>query len=127
MPSRFETRFQNQSIPRLNRTFGVSVTLARGALTTASFTARRNERQFKSMGGQYGLDIDVEMRDFILPVASVVIDGVTAEPKKLDVVCEIATGETFEVLQPTDNIPAVELLPGGYEWLVHTKKINLDF
>ena len=126
MPNVFETTFNERVIPAANRGFGVLVTLSRGANTTAQFTARRTDRFFKSMGAQYGLDIDVEMRDFIVPVQLMVIDGIAVEPKKLDVVREIATGEAFEVLQPNDDTPAVELLPGGYEWLVHTKKIELD-
>jgi hypothetical protein len=126
MPNAFETTFNTRVIPAANRGFGVSVTLSRGALTTAEFTARRNDKHHTSMGAKYGLDISVVMRDFILPVESIVIDGIAVEPKRLDIVREVETAEAFEVLQPDDNTPAVELLPGGYEWLVHTKKIKLD-
>lgn len=124
MPNTFETTFNERVLLAGNRAFAVDVTLSRGALTTASFKARRNERQYKSMGAQYGINVNIEMRDFILPVASVVLDGVAVEPKKLDVIYEVSTGESFEVLQPSDDVAAVELLPGGYEWLVHTQRLE---
>jgi hypothetical protein len=125
MPNAFETTFQQRVIPAANRGFGVEVTLSRGVQTSEPFTARRNEKTHKSEGGKYGLDINVVMRDWILPVASVVVDGSQIEPRRLDVILEIATSERFEVLQPDENTPAVELMPGGYEWLVHTKKIEV--
>jgi hypothetical protein len=39
-------------------------------------------------------------------------------------IVEIETGEVFEVQSPDDSTPVAELLPGGYEWLLHTKKIE---
>lgn len=62
------------------------------------------------------------MRDFVLPVASVVIDGDTLEPRTGDRITE--GDEVFEI-QPYDtNKPSVELQAGGFEYLVHTKKIE---
>ena len=52
---------------------------------------------------------------------------VDRKPKRLDVIHETETGESFEVQSPDDKTPAVELIAGGYEWLVHTKKIKVGF
>jgi hypothetical protein len=122
MPSAFERKFQTRSIPSLNRTFGVSVTLSRGALVSASFTARRSQKEHRAVGQEYGIEIGITMRDFYLPVASLVIDGATIEPRTSDRITE--GGEVFEISPPSNDKKSVELLAGGYEYLVHTKRIE---
>jgi hypothetical protein len=122
MPSLFERRFNSQSLPMLNRTFGVSVTLSRGALTTAAFTARRNEQEYKALGHEIGIEVSIVMRDFYLPVSSLVLDGVAIEPRTGDWITE--GDETYEISPPDNTKPSIGLLPGGYEYLVHTKRIE---
>lgn len=122
MPSRFEQRYQARSIPKLNRSFGVLIRFQRGINLSAEFTARRSSRNYTAIGAEYGIEIKITMRDFVLPVASVVIDGDTLEPRTGDRITE--GDEVFEI-QPIDqNKPSVELQSGGYEWLVHTKKVE---
>lgn len=120
--SEFDTAFQDFCVPTFQDQFGVLVCLARGPRSTAEFSARRSDRMHSTMGAEYGLEVKVAMRDFILPVASIVIDGETIEPRVGDRIVE--GEEVFEVLAPDASRPAVELLSGDFEYLVHTKRIE---
>lgn len=122
MPSRFESTFQDRVIPAAERAFGVTVQFMRGVNVSDEFTARRNDRIHKAIGAEYGIEVKITMRAFILPVASVVIDGDQLEPRSGDRVKE--GDEIFEIQPPDSNTPAVELQAGGYEWIVHTKRIE---
>jgi hypothetical protein len=122
MPSQFETMRQIASTPVLENHFGVSVVFARGADVTEAFTARRNDKIHHAIGQEFGLEVRITMRDFILPVASLVIDSVTIEPRTGDRITE--GSEVFEIQPPDDQKPSVELQTGGYEYLVHTKRIQ---
>jgi hypothetical protein len=122
MPSAFEQRFQTNAIPKLNTQFGVSVTLSRGANTTEAFIARRNEQVYKALGHEIGIEVSIVMRDFYLPVASLVLDGLTIEPRTGDWITE--GDEVYEISPPDNTKPSIGLLPGGYEYLVHTKRIE---
>ncbi len=121
MPSLYEQRFQARAIPMLNRTFGVSVTFIRGIYSSAEFTVRRNDIEHKTIDGN-GIPVSITMRDFVLPVASVVIDGDTVEPRTGDRIMEGT--EVFEIQPPDENKNSVELQPGGYEWICHTKRVE---
>jgi hypothetical protein len=121
MPSLFEQRFQARAVPMLNRTFGVLITFVRGIYSSASITARRNDIEHRTIDGN-GIPISITMRDFILPVADVVIDGDTVEPRTGDRILEGA--EVFEIQPPDENKLSVELQAGGYEWICHTKRIE---
>src|SRR5690606_28731777 len=98
--SRFEEAFNTRVHPALQGLFGVEVSLHRGHLFTEPFTARRNDREHSALGAEYGLEITVLMRDFLLPVASVVIDGDEVQPRTGDRICE--GDEIFEI-QPPDK------------------------
>lgn len=122
MPSRFEDRFQALAVPAFAREFGVDVTFTRGVNTSDEFTARRSDRIHKAIGAEYGIEIRITMRDFTLPVASVVINGSAVEPRTGDRITE--GSEIFEIQPPDEKTPSVELQAGGYEWLVHTKRVE---
>lgn len=122
MPNAFESAFKDRVLLAANRAFGVLVRLVRGKLATAEFTARRGDREYTAIGHEYGIEVTILMRDFMLPVASVVIDGDTVEPRTGDRI--IDDGETFEISPPDENRPSVELPPGSSDWLVHTKRIK---
>lgn len=122
MASLFETAFQNRVIPAAMRVFGVLVTLSRGVVSTDEFTARRNDKQYTAIGADYGIEVSVMMRDFIFPVVSLVIEEQTIEPRTGDRITEGA--EVFEISPPDNNTPSIALIEGGYEWLVHTKRIE---
>ena len=106
----------------LDSQFGVVVTLARGGNVTAPFTARRTDKIHHAIGQEFGLEVRITMRDFILPVTSLVIDSVTIEPRTGDRITE--GSEIFEIQPPDNQKPSVELQTGGYEYLVHTKRIQ---
>ena len=122
MPSRFEQRFHSYAVTNLQREFGVTVTFTRGGDSSDGFTARRNIREYESIGNEYGTEISVVLRDYILPAASVVIDSVTIEPRTGDQITE--GDEVFEIVASGGGSPAVELQTGGYEWLVHTMRVT---
>jgi len=121
MPSLYEQRFQARAVPMLNRTFGVLVTFIRGIYSSAEFTVRRNDIEHKTIDGN-GIPVSITMRDFVLPVASVVIDGDTVEPRTGDRILEGT--EVFEIQPPDENKLSVELQAGGYEWICHTKRVE---
>jgi hypothetical protein len=105
----------------LNRTFGVSVTFIRGIYSSAEITVRRNDLEHKTIDGN-GIPISITMRDFVMPVTSVVIDGDTVEPRTGDRILEGT--EVFEIQPPDENKLSVELQAGGYEWICHTKRVE---
>jgi hypothetical protein len=121
MPNAFETTFQQRVIPAANRGFGVEVTLSRGVQTSEPFTARRNDREHKAIGHEIGLEISIMMRDFYVPV-TVMIDGQQIEPRTGDRITE--GSEVFEISPPDNDKPPVELQAGGYEYIVHTKRVQ---
>jgi len=122
MPSTFEQRFNRQSVPMLNRTFGVDVCLARGIETTALFTARRNDQEYVVIDHEIGIAVSITMRDFYLPAVSIVLGGIATEPRTGDRIHEGL--EVYEIQPPDNDKPSVELQPGSFEYIVHTKRIE---
>lgn len=121
MASRFESRFLDVSVPQLQRTFGVLVRFLRGVYVSEEFTARRSDRTHTAIGAEYGIEIKITMRDFVLPVATLLIDGDTIEPRTGDRITE--GDEVFEIQPPDEKTPSCELQAGCFEWIVHTKKV----
>ncbi len=121
MTSRFDDRWKAHGIPVVNREFSVTVSLSRGGITTADFSARRAQREHESQGAEIGIAIKVELRDYTLPIASVVINNREIEPRAGDRIIE--GDATWEVHQPDDSTPAAERL-GEYEWVVHTRLVT---
>lgn len=122
MASRFETRFLAAAVTQLQRQFGVLIRFYRGANASVEITARRSDRTYTAIGAEYGIEVSITMRDFILPVSSVVIDGDEIEPRTGDRITE--GDEIFEIQPPDDKTPSVELQAGGFEWIVHTKRVE---
>lgn len=122
MPSRFEERFRTRAVPILAREFGVTVQFCRGVYISEEFTARRSDREYQSLGAEYGIAITITMRDFVLPKASVAIDGDEVVPRTGDRIIE--GDEVFEIQPPDDNTTSVELQAGLFEYIVHTKKVS---
>jgi hypothetical protein len=122
MPSWFETSFQERVIPGLERVFGVSVTLTDGTYTTDAFTARRSNKTFETEGNEFVLGVSFVMRDFLLPVASCVLDDAAVTPRTGFRITE--GSEVFEIQPPDESTPSVELQTGGFDYLVHTKRVS---
>ena len=122
MSSRFESTFQGRVMLAAQRAFGVTVRFVRGVNVSAEFTARRADREYETIGAEYGIEIKITMRDFTVQVSSVVIDGDSIEPRTGDRIME---GEEMFQIQPvSEGKPSVELQAGGYEWICHTKKVE---
>ena len=122
MPSRFENTYRERVVPAANRAFGTTVCFCRGVYVSEEFTARRSDREYQSLGAEYGIAITITMRDFVLPKASVAIDGDEVIPRTGDRIIE--GDEVFEIQPPDDNTPSVELQAGLFEYIVHTKKVT---
>jgi len=122
MATRFHETFENRVQPAIERAFGVTVTLRRGSLVTDSFTATFVEQDYDAIEHETGIQVKVSMRDYFLPVSSVVLAGKEVEPTEGMVVVD--GSHEFEIL-PVPGKPAVELQPGGYRYLVHTKRISM--
>ena len=71
--SEFDSVFKDMVVPTFQDYFGVSLTLTRGPLSTAAFTGRRADREHSAIGQEFGLEVKIVMRDFLLPVASFVV------------------------------------------------------
>jgi hypothetical protein len=50
------------------------------------------------------------------------IDGDAIEPRTGDRIIE--ADEVFEIQPPDEKRPSCEFQAGGFEWLVHTKKVE---
>ena len=121
MPSLFESRFEDVAMPMLETEFSVSVTFQVGTKSSEAFIAIGNDREYDSIELETGLPIKLTMRDWLLPVSSLVIAGTTIAPKAGN---RITYGdEQFEVV-PVQGKPAAELQEGGYRYLVHSQRIT---
>lgn len=122
MPNAFEANFRDRVSLARNRAFGAKVRFVRGKLSTDEFDAVRDDRKYTAIGHEYGISITILMRGFWLPVASLLIDGSSIEPRTGDRIIE--GSETFEISPPAEGMDSVELQPGLFDYLVHTKKIK---
>jgi hypothetical protein len=113
--------FQASVTPQLNRYYGVTVVLARGALVSEEFTARRNKVENLSSSDADGFRLDFTQRDFLLPVNTIEMDDEIVEPRSGDRVYE--GDEVFEIF-PEDEFTLPVERHSQNEWLVHTKQVN---
>lgn len=116
--SEFQTLNKRLGIPHMERRRGVSVTLRRSGVSTDSFDARRQDLRFTTAGSGI-VDARVRWREYLLPIASVVLDGTTTRPHPGDLVYE-GTGK-WKVAAPNDDTPAVEEHENGNDWRVHVR------
>ena len=121
MGSRFCDRFETVAMPMLETEFSVTVTFAVGTRSTDEFIAIGSNREYDSIELQTGLPIKLVMREWLMPVSSLVIDGSSVVPRSGNRV--IVGDEEFEVV-PIAGKPAAELQEGGYRYLVHTQRVS---
>jgi len=116
----FETRVRSAA----DRAFGVSATLSHGGSTTDSFTVEWEDQKYDVMDAE-GFLTQVHSRDFMFAVTAANISSVAFEPRPGDVlaVTENGVAKKFELL-PVGSMPAIQLMPGGYRWKVHTKRVD---
>lgn len=120
MASTFENTFFDRAVPALERAFGVTVTLSDGTYTSDSFTARRNDYEYEVFGQDTGMPVKATGRMFRFAVTSVVLNSSTVDPQEGHRITE--GSEVFEIMA-AEGKPAVELVSGGDEWEVRTKRV----
>lgn len=123
MPTRFQQRFQSHALPVLNREFSSQVQLRNGSDLSAAFTAIYRDQVYEVAGAEVGLFIKEVRRDFRFLVADSVIDSVAVEPARGMYVVD-DEGREWEILPPDSSTAEVEVLPGGYRYLVRTKEVT---
>ncbi len=120
----FQETFNDRVIPAGNRAFGVQVTLTQGAGTSDPFTAQWESIENQVVNDE-GFLSKVVSRVFMFDRSDAVIGGVEVEPRRgdrLDVTEANGTAVRFELL-PEGDMPAVELMAGGFRWLVRAKQV----
>lgn len=122
--SRFKTLFTDNAKPALQRFFGVSVIVSIGTMATNEFTARWEERQFESTSNGFEAIAGFTYRQYLLPVASVVIDGEETRPDSGWLIHE--GDEVWEVIAARDGGHAAELVHASNDWRVNTKQRRSD-
>ena len=120
MSSSFDALYASIAAPSLDRCFGESVTLQRGAVTTPGVTASWTEQSGKIESPDGSMTTLVD-RVWIVKKAAYLIGGVAVEPQKGDRLTD-AGGATWEIL-PSLAGPAVLSYGGGHEWEIKTKLV----
>jgi len=122
MPATFSNRYEAHAIPMLEREHGdQDVCLLRGALSTATFTARRVSRSVIAMGQELDLEIKTQRRAYLAKKTSIVIEDIQCEPRQGDVL--VIDGEKWRVDPPDNSTPPAEEARGGFDWRIHVQKV----
>lgn len=124
MPSQFERHFQSRGVNALNRQHAVEIVYSREGVETQPMTARRSDRTYSTVGGKFKSMQMVMMRDYVLQASSLTLSGNDFTPRTGDKITE--GDEVFEVSPVSELQPCGELQSGGYEWLVHTKRVDFQ-
>ena len=119
MPSAFAELFEEVAMPAFEDWFGVVVSFTVGTQTSDTFTAIGSDREYESVELETGLPVKIVSRDWLLPVASLVIRGATVAPKSGNI---ISDGTTEYTIRPIAGRPAVELQEAEYRYLVHSQR-----
>lgn len=121
----FQETFNARVIPAGDRAFGVpSVTLTQGFSTSDPFTAQWESIENQVVSDE-GLLSKVVSRVFMFDKESLTFAGIIGEPRKGDRLnVSEANGDVvvFEIL-PWGDLPAIEVMAGGYRWLVRGKVV----
>ena len=103
--------------PVIDDYFGDTVSYQRGTSVTSGIVATWDEKLYAFVGTD-GLETAVQARDWVIRKTRI---PTIVKPREGDLI--IAGTEKYQVL-PVGSSPAVEELPGGYRWLVHTVRSN---
>ena len=122
MPTRFQSRFQTQALPVLEREHSTQIQLKNGSDLSIAFGVLSRTYPYESVGVEIGIPIKVIRRDYYLSVTDCIIDGQSVVPKRGMYIVE--DGVSREIVEPNAEIPAVELEPGGFRYLVHTQEVT---
>ncbi len=120
----FQESFNTRTVAAMDRAFGISATIKTGSLSseTDPFTAVWEDQKYETTDRE-GFATSYHSRDFMFAVADVILDSEQHEPQAGDVIAieENSVAKEFTIVSLGD-MPAVELMPGGYRYRVHTKR-----
>lgn len=110
--------------PLCNEMYGVSVVLSHGIDQTEEFTAIWEQVTY-DVADSEGFLTQYVSRDFTFAVADCVMGSDAIEPRAGDRITLTENEQecVFEIL-PIGSTPAVELMPNGLRWKVHTKQVQ---
>lgn len=122
--STIDAMLEAYGAPMLEQGFGVQVRLQHGSQTTDEFTATWENKVYQVADSE-GFLTSFESRDFTFAKADAAISSQAFEPRAGDLITltENESGAVYELLPVGTALPAVELMPGGYRYLVHTKRV----
>jgi hypothetical protein len=121
MPNAFAAMFEENVQPVMEDWFGTQIVYMAGARQTASFTAIGRNAEYETFATDSGLPIKVISRDWFLPIASLIANGVAIEPRAGHRIIE--DGIEYE-LCPIAGRPAVEPHSDGYRVKVHSQRVQ---
>ena len=103
---------------------GVEVTYQRGDDELTDVPAVAEDIEY-AIAGDDGREVKKRFRDYVIKAGDLTLSGNLFEPRSGDVIQETIGGtvRTFEAVRRGDK-PAVELLPGGYRWVIHTMQVD---
>lgn len=122
MASLFEETFRDRVTSAALRAFGVTVRFCRGPFVSDEFSCVRADREYTVIDTEYGVPTTVTVRDFEPLVSLLLIDGDEITPRVGDRFIE--GDEIYEIHPPSEEMDAVELRSGSFDYLCHTKRIE---
>lgn len=124
MPSAVDQLFEDVAAPLNEEFFGVSIVYSRGGVNSAPLTAIAETTTYELLDDRLPHTTVAAGRDYTLKSSTLIVNSLVIEPAVGDRITETIAGAswTFEVLPLADK-PSAELLPGGFRWLIHTKRV----
>jgi hypothetical protein len=124
LPSVVDQLFEDAAAPLDEEFYGVMVTYSDGVYSV-SLTAIPETTAWPVLNDPPPHSTIGAARDYSLKAAAVILNGVLTQPQVGHRLTETINSQSqiFEIM-PLPDRPAVELLPGGFRWLVHTKRVS---
>lgn len=118
-----ETKWKTYGVPHLERAFGVSVTIKQGANETSAITARRAYSE-DVIGMNVAIPQRIQNNKYIIQADDIPASTYSWMPDGPKQGMAIVEGSEEYRIVPPANGPAVELLPGGFEYLCNTELVK---
>lgn len=116
--------WEDAATPLNDEFFGTSVIYLRKTEQSLPITAIGQTTSY-SLTDSEGTVRIIAGRDYTLAVSTLIVNGLLVTPVKGDRIRETIGGsEHIYELLALDNKPAAELLPGGFRWLLHMKRVS---
>ena len=123
MSSPIDQMLEVYSAPVLEQWYKASIVLIVGEIQTDPFDATWSDHEY-AVSDEEGFRTNYQSRDFVFAITNPVFLDQTLKPRTG---CRIMYTENgvvkqFEIV-PVGDRKAVEDMPGGYRWLVHTVQV----